>query len=163
MSYAAAYAAATTTTTVAGSSTYEPSRAKKRKLDCMSTTSSDTSGLLYDRRGHVTFRPYSDSLDSPHQTFFSLLETQLPLHKNRSGILKLRMLRIGYSLKNIFSVSGLTGSNQPSKCHKGVSLHDNVEDKDSGCSIANIFPEVLTTIFKYLDVQSKGRVAQVVL
>ena len=30
------------------------------------------------------------------------------------------------------------------------------------CTIGNLFPEILSTIFEYLDVPAKGRVAQVI-
>ncbi len=161
----AAFAAAT----AAASSHCEPPRAKKRKLDQSTTTtasslvpstststtisssttsssstaaSADTSRLIFDKRGHVTFRPYSDSLDSPRQTYYSLLEIHSPLSKSRSG---------------------LTGSLPTTKSHKGLSDLDYPEEKvpHQECTIGNLFPEVLSTIFEYLDVPAKGRAAQV--
>jgi hypothetical protein len=150
----AAFAAASSAST----SACEPPRAKKRKLETStssststttttssSTTSSyssaDTSRLIFDKRGHVTFRPYSDSLDSPRPTFF--IETQSPLNKSRLG---------------------LTGSLPTTKSHKGLKDSESCEDKKVPhleCTIGNLFPEILSTIFEYLDVPAKGRAAQV--
>lgn len=146
----AAYAVA------AASSQCEPPRAKKRKIETASASSSasstststlttsasgDTSRLIVDRRGHVTFRPYSDSLENPRQPY--LIETQSPLNRNRTGF---------------------SGSFPAAKSSKGLPDSSCSEDKKvqhQECTIGNLFPEILSTIFEYLDVQSKGRAAQV--
>ena len=151
----AAFAAA------AAGSQCEPPRAKKRKIEAPSTSTSsstststssssssassmaaaDTSRMMVDRRGHVTFRPYSDSLENPRQPF--LTETQSPQNRNRTGF---------------------SGSFPASKSLKGLSDSSCCDDKKvqhQECTIGNLFPEILSTIFEYLDVQAKGRVAQV--
>jgi hypothetical protein len=134
----AAFAAAT-------SSQCELPRPKKRKLETAATSnpaaSADTSRLIVDRRGHVTFRPYSDSLDTPRKAL--LVETQTTLSRSRAG---------------------LTGYLPASKSQEGLSSSRLCEDKKVQhleCTIGNLFPEILSTIFCYLDVPSKGRAAQV--
>ena len=103
--------------------------------------------FLHDRRRHgITYKPYSD-----------------------------------ISLGNSQSGSGLPGEyfNQPKKPRhldgrRGTNgLHGHKQGQvgslkkaqiiqpDRGCTIGNLFPEVLSMIFEYLDEQSKGRVAQV--
>ena len=91
----------------------------------------------------MTFRPYSDSLNSPRQTYLGLLETQSPLNKSRSG---------------------LTGFLPSNPSHQGLTSLNYTDDKvhHQECTIGNLFPEILSTIFEYLDVPAKGRVAQVI-
>ena len=138
----AAFAAA------AAGSQCEPPRAKKRKIEAPSTSTSsstststssssssassmaaaDTSRMMVDRRGHVTFRPYSDSLENPRQPF--LTETQSPQNRNRTGF---------------------SGSFPASKSLKGLSDSSCCDDKKvqhQECTIGNLFPEILSTIFE---------------
>ena len=102
----------------------------------------DSTRLLFDsRRGRVTFKPYSD---------ISQNLTSLPGEYTQP--LKRRHL------------DGLRGTNGQHHGQNGQKVAKNraqIIQPDRGCTIGNLFPEVLSIIFEYLDEQSKGRVAQV--
>ena len=141
------------------------------------TSGGDTSRLLFDRRGRgVTFRPYTDSL---------LECSVLKGHdfQPRGGQLR------GSKQKNsfLFGYVGCDGTlvtnyqnsnyylpltkNHPRGCmtfRNGDNLRERVEVEKSythivKTTIGNLFPEILSIIFEYLDVPSKGRAAQVKL
>lgn len=122
----------------------QPPRAKRRKVEVTASTpmtsESTTTRLLFDRRGRVTFKPYSDIR----------LDSSLSNHVGECQPLKRRLGEGPHT----------SGLNQGQ--HKGqASKKAQIIQPDRGCTIGNLFPEVLSMIFEYLDVQSKGRVAQV--
>ena len=103
---------------------------------------SGDSTRLFDRRGKVTFKPYNDiRLDSSLSTLPGEHYHQI---KRRH-------------LDGLRGTNGLHGLKQGSSLSKKTQ----VIQPDRGCTIGNLFPEVLSIIFEYLDEQSKGRVAQV--
>ena len=119
---------------------YEPPRPKRRKVENLDQESC-TTRLHHEKRGRngVTFKPYSDiRLDSSsYSKGLRTRELQLPLKRKHDGL-----------------------SHIPT--NKGsVVKNTHVIQPDRGCTIGNLFPEILSMIFEYLDVQSKGRVAQV--
>ena len=122
---------------------FEPPRPKRRKVENLPLE--NTSTRLYGtQRGRVTFKPYSDiSLDSS-------------------------MCQGGSRPRGDCQLAGLKRRhdglhNLPPHCTQRSTTHSHtvVIQPDLGCTIGNLFPEILSMIFEYLDVQSKGRVAQV--
>lgn len=112
------------------------SSVKRRKVESPVEATTNTR-LLVDRRGRVTFKPYSDiRLDSCSSS-------------QAGGECQPLKRKLGQPLHSPLHSKG-------TKCKKAA-----VVQPDRGCTIGNLFPEILSMIFEYLDVQSKGRVAQV--
>lgn len=122
---------------------------KRRKVEgqaTMSTNTVETSAASttrlfpFDgRRGRVTFKPYSDiRLDTTRS--HHARECQQPLKRRHGDYL------------HAIPILNKNGS---------VVKNTHIIHPDRGCTIGNLFPEILSMIFEYLDVQSKGRVAQV--
>ena len=143
-------------------------RAKRRKLDPLncgqSGVASQAEITRLKKRGHVTFKPYNtddnSACDNP----------LFPLH-----------LR-GRPYASIYggSGSGFDGESRrrplkrkhgQSNCSNNVMLQEDFESLERAraeaeveqgkTKVGNLFPEILTTIFLYLDVKSKGRCARV--
>ena len=163
------------------SSTLTSSSSKSTSSSTTSTgtgaTGGDTSRLLFDRRrGSVTFRPYTDSLLE-----CSVLEKEFRGAHFQSGAgprSKRKPFLFGYvgcdgSLVGNYQNSNYylpLAKNHPRGCmtfRNGDNLRERVE-VDKGythvvkTTIGNLFPEILSIIFEYLDVPSKGRAAQVI-
>lgn len=121
----------------------QPPRVKRRKIEVEESTTRLFDGKRNGRSsGVVTFKPYSD--------------IRLDSSLNSSGLRTGRELQL--PLKRRHGHDGL--SHIPTQ--KGsVVKNTQVIQPDRGCTIGNLFPEILSMIFEYLDVQSKGRVAQV--
>lgn len=84
-------------------------------------------------KGHVTFRPYSEIQAA---SLASLANLQTSRHENKKRYHK---------------------AEHREKARRGVDK----ETRDEGTTIDNLFPEILCLIFEKLDIQSKGRAAQV--
>eukprot|EP00096_Caligus_rogercresseyi_P013859 TRINITY_DN6457_c0_g1_i1.p1 TRINITY_DN6457_c0_g1~~TRINITY_DN6457_c0_g1_i1.p1 ORF type:complete len:539 (-),score=131.84 TRINITY_DN6457_c0_g1_i1:255-1721(-) len=118
-------------------SNYLGPSSKRRKLE-------KTEELLLNtrlRRGPVTFRPYSDSLVNAS----TALESRPERYRTRKS-------------------THHRGDQSPSRREggeQGSSTRSERSQEDSGTTVGHLFPEVLTLIFEYLDIQSKGRVARV--
>ena len=112
----------------------DPPRPKRRKTNELSDSNTTSLGMLRNR-GHVTFKPYSDDIesgcgcssDNDHRRFL-FLQLQPNQRRLKAGQVRERLLEKKTAEKT---------------------------------TIGNIFPEVLAIIFQYLDVQSKGRAARV--
>ncbi len=142
-----------------------PPRAKRRKLEAAAAVSTSSASEVKDvivtstntrltpsyesRRGSVTFKPYSDiRLDSSLQRLSGRGEARQPL-KRRHG-------------DNFNPDQNYADSIRKRLMYgPGVGNNTQVVQQEVGCTIGNLFPEILSMIFEYLDVQSKGRVAQV--
>ena len=114
---------------------YEP-RNKRRKIESTASgqpQESTVTHLWSDRRRNI-FKPYSGLESATHPRI-----NQQPLKRRTDGL---------PAIPNY--TKGSVGS---SRTH--------VIQPDRGCTIGNLFPEILSIIFEYLDTQSKGRVAQV--
>lgn len=121
----------------ASASNYERPH-KRRKVEGTSNSGQpqeSTTHLWSDRRRSINFKPYSGLESVPNHP----RQSQLPLKRRNDGL---------PAVPNY--TKGSVGS---SRTH--------VIQPDRGCTIGNLFPEILSMIFEYLDTQSKGRVAQV--
>ncbi|XP_040579571.1 F-box/LRR-repeat protein 14 [Lepeophtheirus salmonis] len=113
-----------------------PPSSKRRKLE-------KTEELLYTtrlRRGPVTFRPYSDSLGNTSQA----LESRPERSRTRKSHL------------NLDCSPSILENGECSSSYRAERAPEEL-----GTHVGHLFPEVLTLIFEYLDIQSKGRVARV--
>ena len=119
--------------------TYERPPHKRRKVEGPSASigqpKESTTHLWTERRRSINFKPYS-GLESVHN---HSRQSQLPLKRRNDGL---------PAIPNY--TKGSVGSSRTP-----------VIQPDRGCTIGNLFPEILSMIFEYLDTQSKGRVAQV--
>lgn len=111
---------------------------KRRKIEAGTASKGpqeSTTHLWPDRRRSINFKPYSGLESVPNHP----RQSQLPLKRRNDGLP---------------AVPNYTkGSSGSSRTH--------VIQPDRGCTIGNLFPEILSIIFEYLDTQSKGRAAQV--
>lgn len=137
----------------------DPPRPKRRKTNELSDSNTTSLGMLRNR-GHVTFKPYSDDIesgcgcssDNDHRRFLFL---QLQPNQKRKK-----------PRENDQSGSGANEDNRNSNVRrrlKAGQVRERLLEKKTveKTTIGNIFPEVLAIIFQYLDVQSKGRAARV--
>ena len=75
-----------------------------------------------------------------------------------------RLTRKGEDLRPLKTLKRKNGEHAN---HAGALTNVNVKNThalvqhERGCTIGNLFPEILSMVFEYLDVKSKGRVAQV--
>ena len=139
----------------------------------------DTSRLLYDRRGRgsVTFRPYTDSLLECSVLKGNCLDEYRSGHYQSGGARNKRGKQpflFGYGCDGNF-VGSYQNSNyylplakNPRACMmlRNGDSRERVEVEKSytvhvKTTVGNLFPEILSIIFEYLDVASKGRAAQV--
>ena len=127
------------------------SRPKRRKVEGSNPVQEQqqcaTTRLSYDprNRGRVGWKPYSDI----HGVNGSLASGGRLARKGedlRPNGLKTLKRKHGESLSHVNS---------------NVVKNTQVLQPDRGCTIGNLFPEILSMIFEYCDVQSKGRAAQV--
>ena len=128
------------------------SRPKRRKIEGSNPVQEQqqqcaTTRLSYDprNRGRVGWKPYSDI----HGVNGSLASGGRLARKGedlRPNGLKTLKRKHGESLSHVNS---------------NVVKNTQVLQPDRGCTIGNLFPEILSMIFEYCDVQSKGRAAQV--
>jgi hypothetical protein len=95
----------------------------------------------------IPFRPHSDITTSS----FSGKSTRSQRKKSESGTRK----------KIDSDCLAMSPSSESGELSDEIPSTLTNHDCDEEGPISNIFPEVLTTIFSYLDIQSKGRVAQV--
>ena len=103
-----------------------------------------------NRSGLITFRPHSDILTSCLGTSGSCSKSQLHRKKSDGGELK----KIDNS-----SASAMAAALKNDLSHDMSNDCELYEDGEG--PISRIFPEVLSIIFEYLDLASKGRAAQV--
>jgi hypothetical protein len=133
---------------------------RKRKVDipsssCCTTTSKESTTTrlqLFDRRGRVTFKPYSDiRLDSSLKSRArDCLLGGPPLKKRQGDFLRTVPGCSNFGFGRQKGLSGVLAKTQI------------IQQDRTDCTIGNLFPEILSIIFEYLDIQSKGRVAQVI-
>ena len=111
-----------------------PHKRRKTEASVVGQPQESTVTHLWNDRRRNIFKPYSglESANHPRQS-------QLPLKRRNDGLPAIP----NYN-------KGSVGS---SRTH--------VIQPDRGCTIGNLFPEILSIIFEYLDTQSKGRAAQV--
>ena len=129
---------------MAGPPSQQQPPAKKMRLSEESTTvveGDDTLGMLLrnGKRG-VTFKPYSDSLRNSKS------------HKKES--------RVQRGCKRRHDELSLAQD----ELHKSTTYSQDADQDFTGqgkVTINHVFPEILTLIFEKLDVQSRGRAAQV--
>jgi hypothetical protein len=102
-----------------------------------------------NRSGLITFRPHSDILTSCLDTSGQGFKTQLHRKKSESGELK--------------KVDSGSTAMMPASSNNDLSnlLTDPEVLEEGEGPISGLFPEILSLIFEYLDLQSKGRAAQV--
>jgi hypothetical protein len=170
------------------SSTLTSSSSKSTSSSTASSASSgaaasggDTSRLLFDRRGRgsVTFRPYTDSLLECSVLKANCLEDYRSGHFQSGGggpRSKRKPFLFGYVGCDGTIVGNYQNSNyylplaknHPRGCmpFRNGDSRERVEVEKSythvvKTTIGNLFPEILSIIFEYLDVPSKGRAAQV--
>ena len=133
--------------------------AKRRKLEPGIVAPEET--RLLSKRGPVTFKPYSDNVP--------LREPVLQIGGRRSGEKSLLPQKRKYGQR-----TGLISGEGQSGFSRGDSekvTRERVDKKTlekkkkkselRATTVENLFPEILTNIFEYLDVQSKGRAARV--
>ncbi len=138
----------------------EQPRAKRRKIEASPAEvqasnepimASITNTRLNRSSRGVTFKPYSDiRLDNPN------LRHCTSLHGTR-GERPLQGLKRRFDERGSggHGVKSVDFANNLQNVVKGQKAHGNRS------TIGNLFPEILSMIFEYLDVQSKGRAAQV--
>ena len=105
----------------------------------------DSTRLFLRGRNGITYRPYSDISLGNSQSGSGLPGEYFQPKKPRH-------------LDGRRGTNGLNGHKQG---QVGSLKKAQIIQPDRGCTIGNLFPEVLSIIFEYLDEQSKGRVAQV--
>ena len=133
--------------------------AKRRKLDlqqggCLVLEET----RLLAKRGPVTFKPYSDNRP--------LREPTLQIGGRRAEKSSLPQKRKLGQKTGPASAEGEEGFSrgESQKVTRGERVDKKTMEKKSelrATTVENLFPEILTNIFEYLDVQSKGRVARV--
>ena len=137
------------------------SSSRKRKAAAMSSTAAaapevataaapagdSTRLFLHDRRGRgITYKPYSD----------------ISLGNSQSGSgLPGEYFQQAKKPRHLDGRRGTNGLHGHKQGQVGSHKKAQIIQPDRGCTIGNLFPEVLSIIFEYLDEQSKGRVAQV--
>ena len=99
-----------------------------------------------NKSGLITFRPHSDILTSCLETSGSCSKTQQHRKKCENG-----------ETKKVECVLPILSKNNLSNL---LSTKSEVWEEGDG-AITRLFPEILSIIFQYLDITSKGRVAQV--
>ena len=104
-----------------------------------------------NRSGLITFRPHSDILTSCYETGGCGFKAQL--HRKKSD---------SCDLKKIHTVSSATSSTSSKTDLSHLSTDADAADDVEG-PISRLFPEILSMVFENLDLQSKGRAAQVLL
>merc|ERR1711879_611333 len=125
------------------------SRPKRRKIEGSNPVQEQqqvtNTRLSFDprSRGRVGWKPYSDIRLDQHGSFGPKSLVRKGEDPRPSKILGKR--RHGDSSNHAIP---------------NVVKNTQVIQPDRGCTIGNLFPEILSMIFEYLDVQSKGRVAQ---
>ena len=110
-----------------------------------SAAAGDSTRLFLRGRNGITYRPYSDISLGNSQSGSGLPGEYFQPKKPRH-------------LDGRRGTNGLNGHKQG---QVGSLKKAQIIQPDRGCTIGNLFPEVLSIIFEYLDEQSKGRVAQV--
>lgn len=144
---------------------FEQPKAKRRKLDnCatgsnsshLSASNSASEVTRLKRRGQVTFKPYNDTSDHGSLLLHgrrrgSSVFGECPNELTRGGALKRKH-------GEAISVDPRRGENSKDwahnkKCQEAELL--------KGTTIGNLFPEILSNIFQYVDVKTKGRCARV--
>jgi hypothetical protein len=99
-----------------------------------------------NKSGLITFRPHSDILTSCLEKSGGCSKAQQHRKKCENG-----------ETKKVECVSPILSKNNLSNL---LSTKSDVWEEGDG-AITRLFPEILTIIFQYLDITSKGRVAQV--
>lgn len=132
--------------------------AKRRKLDQGCLVLEET--RLLAKRGPVTFKPYSDNLP--------LREPALQIGGRRSeknGALPTKKRKFGQRSGLVLAEGdeGFSRGESEKVTRERVDKKKTLEKKNElrATTVDNLFPEILTNIFEYLDVQSKGRAARV--
>ena len=127
------------------------SRPKRRKIEGSNPVQEQqqvtNTRLSFDprSRGRVGWKPYSDIRLDQHGSLAS------------GG----RLVRKGEDPRPLKTLGKRRHGDSSNHAIPNVVKNTQVIQPDRGCTIGNLFPEVLSMIFEYLDVQSKGRVAQV--
>ena len=125
---------------------------------CDKSNESPSSSALLRSRGRVTFKPYSDDIESGGSENFDRrrrllrLQPQKRKSQGKSGQLGDR----GFYDNCDYDVDDRVG--QVKKLKLETSSDKTLDNRKT---VGNLFPELLTMIFEFLDVQSKGRVARV--
>ena len=105
-----------------------------------------------NKSGLITFRPHSDILTSCLETKGNCSKTQQQRKKIENGELR----KVDGHIRTLMLSSHL------SKNSLSNLLSRPLESREEGeGAISRLFPEILSIIFQYLDITSKGRVAQV--
>lgn len=129
-----------------------PAVAKRRKTTTNSSLAQQQdfveSANLLSKRGPVTFKPYTDDARSAR-----LGNASCSGRGHRVDGCRPLKRKLGQSAPIVYSRNGET--------KKKLVLGEEEQDRAGCTTVDNLFPEVLTDIFKYLDVTSKGRAARV--
>ena len=168
-----------TLTSSSSKSSSSPTQSSATAAVGANASGGDTSRLLFDRRGRgsVTFRPYTDSLLECSVLKANCLEEFRGGHFQSGGARnKRKPFLFGYvgcdgTLVGSYQNSNYylpLAKNHPRGCmtFRNGDNRERVEVEKSytqvvKTTIGNLFPEILSIIFEYLDVPSKGRAAQV--
>jgi hypothetical protein len=134
----------------AASGTSKPPRPTAAGLDHPEDLRSETTTPTSNRSGLITFRPHSDLLTSCLETSAGASKSQQLRKKSEAGEAR--------------KSDGGSAATAPSLSSKNLSslLSSTAEAWEEGDgAISRLFPEILSMIFEYLDLSSKGRAAQV--
>ncbi len=152
---------------------YEASRPKRRKLDpslppsagaaaasAAAASDAPTTRLLRSR-GHVTFKPYSDDLESGGCCSFSVDDGNAISQRKR----KLGQAG-GSSGENGEVIAASYGSGEAAGLRRRRLVEARERKRKAAeaateTTVRDLFPEIMAKIFSYLDVKSKGRAARV--
>ena len=117
-------------------------------LDSPEDLRAETTTPNSNKSGLITFRPHSDILTSCLETRASCSKNSLLRKKSENGDSKKVEMT---TLPTLLSKNNLSNL---------LSTSSDVWEEGDG-AICRLFPEILSIIFQYLDITSKGRVAQV--